>query len=91
MTEGKIELELVYLAVRKTRLGRLATHLKEWGVDTRRVSNLSFIGGNVLRAAVFGVYKRELLETTSRMGWQRVADFDPRSENTLRREKRRRA
>jgi hypothetical protein len=81
-------LDAVYLtSVRKTRLGTLRMHLKEWGVNTRRVSNLSFIGGNILEATVARPYKTEFLETVTRMGWQHAADFDPLSESTLRRER----
>jgi hypothetical protein len=82
----EVVLGMVYLTkVRKMRLGKLRVHLKEWGIDTRRVSNLSFIGGNILEAAVTTAYKREFLETVTRMGWQHVPDFDPLSERTLRR------
>ncbi len=83
----EVVLEAVYLTkVRKVRLSKLRGHLKEWGIDTRRVANLSFIGGNILEATVNRAYKREFLETVTRMGWQHVPEFDPLSERTLRRE-----
>ena len=82
----KMVLETVYLTkVLKMRLSKLRKNLKEWGVDTRRVVNLSFIGGNILEATVTSTYREEFLELVERMGWQQVVDFDPRSEGTLRR------